>query len=355
MTYDPVTGTGTIASRAADPPWDAHASALDDHLLGARLLGPLVPWKDAGGSTGLAGSSGSVHAVVAEALGQTLDGALHAALLDNARASLKRAANFACACRVCWTGGLPSPDGKCASGAVFAWDPQHEFRGLRHLLVWRRFGWESERLLAASAIGRVLGEPYIMEAKTGNQRAYGWPLLLLAESLGTPLGQAPEAQAGIVHLLDVLWNQHGADFVTLNKAAGADHGFLPVCSWQHAVLTRALGRLVRRNFPDLRTAWLYKVAMRGLDSMRQPGTFSWWKDWDPATGSHLDAATVYGGTSLWTACAYAESLDVLTAAAPDRRAYLLGFMEQCEQLDPKNKGYDAASHALLAALVNKPS
>lgn len=347
FTIDEAAGVGQIDWRASKPPFDAHLKTMDDHFLGARLLGPCKPWVDDVASTNEKGSPGSVHAIVSEALLPWID--VGPSLYANANTSLARPANFTDG-QVCWTGGQPV-DGKCPQAPIYAWDPQHEFRGLRHLLAFRRFGWPSDGYLAGCAINRVLHEPRIMEGTSDNQREYGWPLLLLTESLSTLLGQHPSVPAGLNKLIDVLWGKHGSNNLTLNIAAGPDHGYLLVCSWQHAVLTRALGRLVRRGWNDPRVAQLYKIGMKVLDQMREPGTYTWWKDWDPITGDHLEAATPYMGTSLWTACAYAESLSVLTAGADFRKSYLIGFMEESDAMKPAHKYYDPAAHALLSKLV----
>jgi hypothetical protein len=270
-----------------------------------------------------------------------------AELLDNANADLARSITYPAVLQVCWKGGLPP----CPTVGPFQWEPPHEFRGLRHLLAWRRWGWPSERVLAAGAIGRVLGEPYIMQGKSNSQRAYGWCLLLLTEALSTPLGQAKEVVDGITKLLDILTTKAAAApcGVLPNTDAGADHDFLPFCSWQVAILAKALGRLVRRHWPDPRAAILYKACVKLLDWMREPGTWSWVKDGDPATGATMPAESLYEGTSLWTACTTAESFDLVTANSADRRTYIAQFVAHSAALKPTDKNYDAGAHALIAA------
>lgn len=348
--WDPDTGMGAIDWRALAPPQDAHLKALDDHFLGARLVGPLLPWWDKFGSDEEAkGSPGSVHAVVAEALAPWSD--VGPALTNNTNVTLSRPINFHVVAQVCMKGGLPPC--KDVPGSLFQWEPQHDFRPLRHLMAWRRWGWPSDRFVFECALGRVLAEPSLYDGKSGNQRHYGWDLLLLAESLATPLCAGVAAiTAAIQKILDVLWSKKGSNFITLNLVAGKDHGYLPICSWQHAVLVRALGRLLRRGWPDPRVATLYKIGILGLDAMRQPGTFTWVKDWDPASGQTMPSETLYGGTSTWTASTYAESLDLVKANSADRAVYLGQFVAHSSALKyDKNhpSNYDAAAHALITA------
>jgi hypothetical protein len=350
FSYDTETGKGQVVWRAETPPWDAHLKALDDHFLGARLLGPLKPWLDPGGSTEQHASPGSVHAIVAECAAPWASVA--DSLLHNAQVSLARPINFPQVGQVCMGGGLPP----CATSIpTFEWDPMHDYRPLRHLMAWRRFGWPSDLFLAQCAVARVIAEPSLYDGKQNNQRYYGWDGRLLAECLGVPQFDTAEVRGAIQKLIDLLWAKHGPNYITLNTAAGADHDHLPVCSWQHCLLADFFELLIRRGWADPRVLELYKAAMKGLDAMRQPGTFSWVKDWDPATGATMPAETVYSGTSLWTACAYARSLDVLGVGgmAKDRAAYVQEFAMHSAALDPKDKNYDAAADALIVCQLVK--
>jgi hypothetical protein len=345
--YDDQTGAGEILFRSSAPPWDAHLKALDDHFLGARLLGPLKPWHDAGGSTEQHASPGSVHAIVAECL----DGWAHVgpALLANAKTSLARPINFPLITQVCMGGGLPP----CATSIpAFQWDPMHDYRPLRHLMAWRRFGWPSDLFLAQCAMARVIAEPSLYSGKSDNQRWYAWDGRNLAECLGTKL-DGPELRNAISQLVQVIWDKHGPDWLTLNAEAGKDHGFLPVCSWQHAELCNFFELLIRRGWTDARVLELYKAGMKGMDAMRQPLTWSWVKDWDPESGETKEADSLYNGTSLWNACCYARSLDVLPAMAVDRADFLQHFLDSSDALKPTDKNYDAAAHALIAHQLAK--
>lgn len=351
--HDTDTGVGGIEWRSTLPPRDAPLDLLDDHFLGARLAGPLKPWLDTVANVQMKSSPGSLHAIHAESLAPwELVGP---SLLANAQRDLARPVNYQSG-QVCVGGGRPP----CSTSVpIFHWDTQHEFRGLRHLMAWRRFGFPSDYFLAECAISRIVNEPTLYDTPK-NQREVGWPLLLLVESLDTPLATADSGvAASIVKLTERLWGTHGDNYLTLNTDAKPDHDSPddpdlkgePVCSWQHAVLTRALGRLVMRKWPDPRVAVLYKAGLRGLDAMRQPDTFTWWVDWNPETGAHKDVVTPYMGTSLWVLAAYVESLRIVESMREDRRSYCFGFAARSNALKPTDKNYDPATAALVAACL----
>ena len=346
--HDDETGVGGIEYRAHTPPLDTPLASLDDHFLGARLLGPLKPWLDTVANVQMKSSPGSLHAVHAESLAPW--DLVAPSLLANAQKDLARPVNYLTG-QVCMGGGRPP----CSTSIpIFHWEPQHEFRGLRHLMAWRRFGWPSEKFLAECAVSRVLNEPTLYDTPK-NQREVGWPLLLLAEAASAAWYDGDALLGAIASkvtkLVDLLWATHGDNYLTLNTNAKADHDFLPVCSWMHAVLTRALGRLVLRGWPDYRVAVLYKAGLRGLDAMRNQEVGNWYVDWDPATGATKVAPTPFAGTSLWTACAYAESLRLVESMQEERRAYVESFMSKSASLKATDKNYDPASHALLMACL----
>lgn len=321
-------------------------AALDDHYLGARLTAPLKkPWLDENDNVQIGSSPGAVPSVWVEGLDSWEN--VQATVEANRAKSLARPINYMDT-QVCMGGGLPPCATKIPS---YQWEPQHEFRGLRHFICWRRWNHTDDLTLARCAISRIINEPTLLKPPH-NQRERGWTLLLAAECVSYLPSMYLDIAAWITKQIDMLWEIKGPNYLCLltpEQAAASNH--LPLVTWQHAILVKALGRLVRRNWPDTRVATLYKIGVLGLDATHWPGTYSWAKDWNPFTGETLAPESVYNGTSLWTVAAYAESLAVITSNSAMRREYIEGFLAQSPALKPTDSNYDAGTHALITACL----